>query len=187
MQRANEERKLEDRLSTADKLDELAQRNGNANLHDTAARKRDKARELYEKRLAKIDSKDPSSFPTDEVGRFGGGLDSWDSDDLVGRNDLFGDNPFAPQNLAGRENALFRQLQNEQRQLASRMDVADRLWDAFDQTGDTWLADAAQAFEDRALAQFEKRMDAISAFQQRHGLSDVSLQEPAPARPAITR
>ena len=262
MQRANEERKLDHRLQVADRLDELAEKN--PNLHDVAARKREKAWDHYEKRMAKINSKDPNYVPSDGSGLVGDGLgspmddvSSRDSplggdtplaDDLLpiadqidgagdapgddvgnaveslgpptdaesaltdaigGTNDSVSDatdalsdvtsefpdpsgtgplsDPFTGRKLAGRENALYRQLRNEQRQLAKRMEMADRLWDAFEQTGDDRLADAARAFEDRALAQFEKRMDAISDFRQRHSLPDFDVVEPASTRTSVAR
>lgn len=87
MQRANEERKLNHRLGVADKLEQLAERNGNPNLLDTAARKREKAWQLYEKRLAKIDSKDPSLLPPEEDGLLP------DDGDLVGDDDLVQGDP----------------------------------------------------------------------------------------------
>jgi hypothetical protein len=187
-QRANEDRKLNHRLGVADKLDQLAERTGNTKLHDTAARQREKAHEHYEKRLAKINSKDPNYVPPEEY--------SDGTEDLLDDSELLDeplaespsqysgapthstpeDNVTSPvdavERLTGRENALYRQLRNEQRKLAQRMDAAERLWDAYEQTGDETLADAARAMEERALAHFDKRIEAISDFQQRHGLSD---------------
>lgn len=265
MQRANEERKLDHRLGVADKLDQLAEKN--PKLHDVAERKREKAWELYDKRMAKINSKDPNFMPPGDGGVIGDGFGTPMEDVLSGVNPLSGDTPlsddilpmadqingigdtlgdvanalepwglptdaesvltdaisgagdaasslsnatdalsdvasglpdpsatgplsdnlFNGQKLTGRENALYRQLRNEQRKLAKRMEMADRLWDAFEQTGDDRLADAARAFEDRALAQYEKRMSAISDFQQRHGLPDFDVQEPTSARSAAIR
>lgn len=177
MQRTNEERKLNHRLGVADKLDRIAEQNGNSNLHDTAERKREKAHQLYEKRMAKIEGKDPSpeagddlqnpleppADPTDRVSRIGD-PDAPDPDY---------DPTTTSQKLTGRENALYRQVRNEQRKLAKRMETAERLWDAYEQTGDEQLADVARAFEERALGQYEKRVDAIRDFQERHGLPDM--------------
>jgi hypothetical protein len=211
MQRANEEQKLNHRRGVADKLDEIAKRNGDSNLKETARRKREKAQQLYDKRMAKIDGKDPGSLPPDDGGLVGGDngiigdeglLPNGQPGDLVptpadspqaASNGTVPDagNPETPgapddaphvtnQKLTGRENALHRQLRNEQRKLAQRMETAERLWDAHEQTGDERLADAARAFEERALTHYEKalthyenRMDAIADFQQRHGLPDM--------------
>jgi hypothetical protein len=187
MQRANEEGKLNHRLGVADKLDQLADRTGNPNLRDTAERMRAKAHEHYEKRLSKINSKDPSYVPPEE-----GGVAHGDDHVHSGGDDALSDSPDhtshtadeaealddldnavdAVERLTGRENALYRQLRNEQRKLAHRMEAAERLWEAYEQTGDEALADAARVMEERTLAHFDKRIQAISDFQQRHGLSD---------------
>jgi hypothetical protein len=181
LQRAKELQKRDHRLSVADKLEELAERNGNSNLHDTAERMREKAWDHYEKRLAKIDSKDSGVIDRDDGGWFGddGGLD-----DLPASRPT-GNHPYTDQRLTGRENALARQLQNEQRNLTNRMETAQRLWDAYEQSGDELLAETARSFEERALAQFENRMEAISNFQQRFGLPTPAGIDPTALGPSI--
>jgi hypothetical protein len=158
MQRANETRKRDHRLGVADKLDELADRNGNTNLHETAERMRDKAWQHYEKRLTKIDGKfDDLRWPDDA---------GWLSDDApLGDSPGFSPlDPFARQLLSERQNDLVRQLRNEQQNLTRRLEVAQQLWDAHEQTGDRLMADVARAFEDHALDQFERITSAIGEF-----------------------
>ena len=85
------------------------------------------------------------------------------------------DSPFARDGipkLTGRENALYRQIRNEERKLAKRMQAAERLWDAYDATGDEQLAEAAERLEQQALDHYDHRMEAIRSFQQRHVLPD---------------
>ncbi len=88
-----------------------------------------------------------------------------------------GDPPFdlvdPGRKLTGRENALYRQLRNEQRKLAKRWETAHRLREAYAHTGDEELMQAADYLEQRALDHFAKRMAAIDSFQQRHGLTDL--------------
>jgi len=224
MQRTNEERKLDHRLGTADHLDRIADRTGNTHLHDTAERMRQKAQQLYDKRMEKINRKDPlSDLPDgdgwvhdrpwgDEIPGTDGGRAVDDAlhefgarhglEDVVDgpidfdgpgaglgdvappgdhspsppRVDLPGDHaPFgrdAAEKLTGRENALYRQIRNEERKLAGRTEAAERLWDAYDATGDERFSDAAERLQQQALDQYDKRMEAIRSFQQRHGLPD---------------
>jgi hypothetical protein len=195
MQRANEERKLNHRLNTADRLDEIADRNGNDRLHDTAERMRQKAQQHYDKRMAKINSKDPlDELPDDDLPDPGIDPDVGDPDEVPDLLDLsekaqeelseIDEEPSDPvdylfdladpgRKLTGRENALYRQLRNEHRKLAKRMETADRLREAYYETGDEELLRAADRVEQRALDHFDKRMAAIDSFQQRHGLTEL--------------
>jgi hypothetical protein len=175
MQRANEERKLNHRLGVADKLDRLADANGNENLRSTAERMRQKAQEHYDKRLAKIDSKLP---PIDEGGELPDELPETDPAlpelpvDAAG-SELANPSPAPPvagQKLTGRENALSRQLFNAERKLTRQTEVAERLRAIAEEQGDAALLETADRLEQQALEHFEKRMDAIGSFQERHGL-----------------
>jgi hypothetical protein len=176
MQRANEERKLNHRLGVADKLERLADANGNENLRNTAERMREKARDHYDKRLAKIDSKLP---PDGESGALPDELPDAEQPlpeiptDAAGSK-LAGSTPAAPvagQSLTGRENALARQLLNEERKLSHQTELAQRLREIAEEQGDSALLETAERLEQQALDRFEKRMDAISDFQERHGLA----------------
>ncbi len=200
-ERAKEKRKLKHRLDIADHLDRLADRNGNENLHKTAERMRERAKDHY-KRMEKINGKGP--FPDLPDGDLGDVADSdaapdwrdpWEWRDLrdwpkrrdpldfpARPDDLIPDGPGDPwadlidpgSKLTGRENALYRQLRNEQRKLIKRLDAAQQLRNAYDRTRDKQLRDAAQLLEDQALDRYERRLDAIRAFQQRHDLPDLA-------------
>lgn len=195
MQRANEERKRTHRLNTADRLDQIAERNGNDRLHETAERMRQKADEHYEKRMAKIDGKDPLFSPPEDGPEGRPDLptdpdepglpdlnDISDSSDLLDEADLTDPDRLldSADKLTGRENALWRQLRNEERKLEHKLQLAERLLDAYDQTGDEFLEDAASRIEQRAVDHYEKRMEAIRSFQQRHGLLDLIADPVAP-------
>jgi hypothetical protein len=167
MQRTNEERKLEHRLGVADKLDRLADANGNQHLHDTAERMRQKAHQQYDKRIAKIDSKSPLDSPDD--------LESpapADPDEPIAGPPTTGEPPppsnegapptqAAPTKLTGRQNALARQLHNEERKLEERTELAERLRAMGEEQGDPELLQAADRIEQQALSHFEERMQAI--------------------------
>jgi hypothetical protein len=176
MQRANEERKRDHRLGVADKLERLADANGNENLRSTAERMRQKAQEHYDKRLAKIDSKLP---PVDEADALLDELPETDpslpelpsntaSPALANPSSA---PPAAGQKLTGRENALSRQLLNEERKLTHQTELAERLRAIAEEQGDAALLETADRLEQQALERFEKRMEAIGRFQERHGLA----------------
>jgi hypothetical protein len=193
MQRANEQWKLDHRLGVAEKLDRIAEQNGNGRLYETAQRKREKAMQLFEKRMAKIDGEDPAlagpgipepallrepavdnpPWTPDTPGLFEQPMFS-PPDPITSPPGPF-DQPraeLADQRLLGRENAWMRQLTNEQRKLARQMEVADRLWQLYERTGNERLAETARSLEERALAGFERRIEAIADSQLRHGLSE---------------
>jgi hypothetical protein len=180
MQRANEQRKLDHRLGVADKLDQLADANGNEHLHDTAERMRQKAHEQYDKRIAKIDSRSPLDSPDDSEAP-----PTADPDEPVAAPSPPGEllpppaeagappTQAAPAKLTGRQNALARQLRNEERKLEQRTELADRLRAMGEEQGDSELLQAADRIEQQALSHFEQRMQAIRSFQERHGLADA--------------
>jgi len=172
-QRANEERKLQHRLDVADRLDKLADANGNEHLHETAERMREKAHDHYGKRLSKIDSKSPLEVP-DELEP--APLPDPDEGLANAAESAAGELPpappegFSPQKLTGRENALQRQLRNEERKLEQRTELAERLRATAEEQGDAKLLEVADRLEEQGLARFEQRMEAIRSFQERHGL-----------------
>jgi hypothetical protein len=176
MQRANEERKLNHRLGVADKLERLADANGNENLRSTAERMRQKAQDHYDKRLAKIDSKSPPADASeglpDEIPDAEQPLPDVPSETA---GSVLGDSssaaPVAAQKLTGRDNALARQLLNEERKLSHQTELAERLREIAEEQGDAGLLQTAERLEQQALDRFEKRMDAIRDFQDRHGLT----------------
>ena len=180
-QRANEERKLNHRLGVADKLERLADSNGNENLRNTAERMRQKAHEHYDKRIAKIDSKQPGNGEADalpyKLPADGQPLSELASqtpaDALVNASRA---TPIAGQKLTGPQNALSRQLLNEERKLAHQTELAERLRALAEEQGDAALLQTADRLEQQALDRFENRMDAIGNFQERHGLALEELK-----------
>ena len=85
------------------------------------------------------------------------------------------DNPDNPaqevtDKLTGRENALYRQLRNEERKLAHRMQAAEQLTNLGELKGDERLLQAADRLEEEALGHYTKRLQKIAEFQDRFGL-----------------
>jgi hypothetical protein len=142
-QRQNEERKLEHRLDTADHLDQLAERNGNPRLHDTAERMRQKAYQHHEKRIAKIDSKDPLT-PAELTQSTG---------DIEGLST-------APPTAAPAD-TWAKELTESRQELLRRLDASQELFQLADQGGSEELRNAASRIEQQALQQFHDRLDSI--------------------------
>ena len=85
--------------------------------------------------------------------------------------------------LTGRENALYRQLRNEERKLAHRMEKAEQLRQLAELNGDEQLLQAAERLEEMALSHYDKRLAKITQFQEqeRFGLSGIgTVVTPAP-------
>jgi hypothetical protein len=202
-QRLNEQRKLEHRQNIADHLRSISDKNGNENLKTVADRLDQKAQEHYDKRIAKLDSRDgvlndpdgalagaedvldgaEDILPTDAAGTVVDGVE----DALAGAGEVL-DAPAenqladAAQKLTGRENALYRQLRNEERKLNQRMAAVERLNQLYEQTGDSQYLDAAERLETMALDHYEARLAKITEFQQRFNLPwPESAPIPAPA------
>ena len=90
---------------------------------------------------------------------------------LDGANDALDE---VARKLTGRENALSRQLLNEERKLAKRMEAVERMRQLAEQTGDDGMLEAADRLEEWAGNHFDQRMAQITDFQQRHDLPDIS-------------
>ncbi len=175
MQRTNEERKLKHRMDVADKLDRLSEKNGNEHLKDTAERMREKAQDHYDKRLAKIDSKDPNTDPEDPSAPDDSEVSSPGDDSQSPINPPPPPGSTAPDGslgskLTGRENAYYRQVRNEKRKFSQRMEMAEQLRALGEQQSDPSLLAAADRLEQHGLDHFQQRMAAIRSFQDRHGL-----------------
>ena len=140
-QRQNEERKLNHRLDTADHLDQLAERNGNPRLHDTAERMRQKAFEHYDKRMAKIDSKDP-----------------WVSTELSEVPSVIDQSLRSPTSAAATD-SRGTQLAESRQELLRRLDASQELSKLAEQSGNEELRAAASRIEQQALQQFYERLD----------------------------
>jgi ribosomal protein L18E len=112
-----------------------------------------------------------------------------DADESPGDDMLDGDAPTGDQiedvarKLTGRENALDRQLRNEERKFNQRMEAVDRLRQLAEQTGDSQFLDAAERLESAALDHYEQRLAKITEFQQRFNLPDfdsLPVSTPSP-------
>jgi hypothetical protein len=142
-QRQNEGRKLNHRLDTADHLDRLADRNGNPRLHDTAERMRQKAFEHYDKRMAKIDSKDPLV-----------------STELPETSALIEESLSSPTSAAATE-PWAAQLAEGRQELLRRLDASQEVFKLAEQSGNEELRTAASRIEQQALQQFYERLDGL--------------------------
>ena len=171
MQRLVEDRKLEHRRQIADHLREISERNGNDQLNEVADRLEQGAQEHYEKRLQNInahDSLDEAFDAADAPGNIGQSL-SDDPPDFAGNplgelDDVVDNPPDVASKLTGRENALYRQLRNEERKLAHQMQVAERLRNLSELNGDEHLLEAADRLEEKALTHYTKRLAKITEF-----------------------
>jgi hypothetical protein len=167
MQQTNEERKLKHRLEIADRLEELADNNGNEHLRDTAERMRQEAHAHSDNRLAKIDSQilfedadEPSVARSFDRKHFVNAL-SHAEDDLLESSSAHGDH----------ENAVRQQLRTEERWLGERLELAERLREIAEQKGTPGLSKAADYLEQGGLNRFEKRAEEIRSFEERHALA----------------
>jgi hypothetical protein len=175
MQLRNEQRKLEHRRQIADHLREISERNGNQQLQDVADRFEAQAQEHYDKRLEKLNGLNETlgDEASGVAGDAPGGDDGFG--DAASTSNQFADaarNADAARKLTGRENALQRQLRNEERILNQRMEAAERLRQLAAQSGDLQLLEAAERLESTALSHYEQRLTKISEFQQRFNPSD---------------
>ena len=73
----------------------------------------------------------------------------------------------------GPQNALFQQIQNEERKLAKRLEAVERMRELAEQASDEDMLQAAERLEQWATSHFDQRMVRITDFQSRHDLSDV--------------
>jgi hypothetical protein len=150
MQGTGEERKLKHRLEIADRLDQLAEKNGNEHLRETAERMRQKAREQNDNRLTRIDSQmllDDANQPvvaeSFNRGHFVNELSKATADD---------ESP---------ENPAYQRLLTEERWLSERLELAERLRDLSEQKREPGLSNAADYLEQNGLNRFEKRAQEI--------------------------
>ena len=178
---AREQRKLDHRKQVADHLREISDRNGNEHLKQVADDMEQRAQAHYDKQIEKIKQK----YALDEAATDADALEHAADNPLASDSDVLGDtsdglhgtdnsmNEIA-RKLTGRENALFRQLRNEERKLAKRMEAVERMRAMAEQTGDDGMLESADRLEEWAMNHFDQRMTQITDFQQRHDLPDVS-------------
>ena len=180
VQRLNEERKLSHRQQTAQKLREIAERNGNDNLLQTADRMDQKAIEHYEKRLAKIDGTSTGGEPVNvnDLGQ-----------DVVGAGEALQevslpDPPLDESVLdaatplsEGLSDNLARRLVQEDRKLQHQLDVAQHLRDVAARNGNDNLLRAAERMETTAADRYQRQLEKLGLFEDA-GVLDGPLVEP---------
>jgi hypothetical protein len=178
---AREQRKLEHRQQVADHLREISDRNGNEHLKQVADDMDARAQTHYDKQMAKIEQKygledtaadSPEDVTNDPAAGDSGTVD--DSHEVPDGND--GSLDEAARKLTGRENALMRQLRNEERKLDKRMEEVERMRALAERTGDEGMLEAADRLEEWAMDHFQQRMTKIAEFRQRHGLPEAIEQ-----------
>lgn len=148
VQRNNEERKLQHRQQTAQKLRDISARNGNGNLLETADRMDRNALEHYAERQQKID----------QFAQRGGNapLDNILADPL--------DRPLTEEQISKlTDPALQRQhrLLNEERKLQQQLDIAQKLRDLSANNGNPNLIDTAERMELMAADRYAKQIEKI--------------------------
>ncbi len=183
---AREQRKLDHRREVADHLRDVSDRNGNEHLKQVADDMDLRAQSHYDKQMEKINQQYGLDDTAADAGnalndvadnRLGGDGALDDSGEVLdGANDALGDDRLdeVANKLTGRENALSRQLRNEQRKLAKRMETVEQMRQLAGQTGDEGMLQAADRLEEWAGNHFDQRMAQITDFQQRHDLPDIS-------------
>ena len=141
---SKEQRKLDHRLSVADKLRDNAARNGNQNLLDTADRMERSAYDHYDRRLNRIDGR------TEDVDPFGpepnAGRPS-DLDPSWGRHDWGGD-----------FDDLSRRELVEERKLQHQLDVAQHLRDVAARNGNENLMQTADRMQQMAIDRYQRQL-----------------------------
>ena len=177
---AREQRKLDHRKQVADHLRDISERNGNEHLQQVADDMDERAQAHYDKQMEKIRQKygleDPASDadPPESVAEDTlGGADDTHDDSGEFHNGEDNSLDQAARKLTGRENALFRQLRNEERKLAMRMEEVKRMRAMAEQTGDESTVQAADRLEQWAMDHYDERISQIGEFRERHGLPDV--------------
>jgi hypothetical protein len=179
---AREQRKLDHRKQVADHLREVSDRNGNEHLKQVADDMEQRAQAHYDKQVEKIRQRygldEPVSDAGDSVNNGAGNPPGSDGDQLDGSGEAFNtanDNlSDGAKHFSGRENALVRQLRNEDRKLAKRMQTVQRMRQLAEQSGDEGMLQAADELEQRAWDHFDQRMTQIVDFQRRHDLPELS-------------
>jgi hypothetical protein len=166
MQQTNEERKLKHRLEIADRLDQLALKNGNEHLKEAAERMRQKAHAHADNHLAKLDrqflleeAEEPSVARSADRKLFVNSL----SNDSV-------DDEFES-TIDNHDNAVRQQLRTEERWLNERLELAERLREMAQHKGTPGLSKAADYLEQGGLNRFEQRAEEIRSFEERNRLA----------------
>jgi len=171
---AREQRRFDQRRQVADRLRELSDQNGNEQLRQVADDMDLQAQSHYDKQMNRIGQKyGLDGAPGNTDGALNNLTDaSADTGDALNSdNNALGE---ARERLTGRENAMTRQIRNEQRKLAKRMEAVDRMRQLAGQSGDQGMLQEADRLDQWASNHFDQRMAQITNFEQRHGLTEVS-------------
>ena len=165
MQETNEERKLKHRLEIADRLEQLAEKNGNPHLKETAERMRQKAHAHADNHLAKLDrqslleeAEEPSVASSFDRKLFVNTLSNASAEDAIFESSSYGQH----------ENAIRQQLRTEERWLNERLELAERLREMAGHKNTPGLSKAADYLEQGGLNRFEKRAEEIRSLEERH-------------------
>ena len=170
-----EQRKLDHSQKVANHLRQVSDQNGNEQLKQVADDMDQRSQAHYDQQMEKIRQKygledsfgQPGDMPASPLDESLGDAGS----SLGGGNDAVSD---VAQKLTGRENALARQLRNEQRKLDKRLGMVDQMREVASANGDQAMLDNADRLEEWANNHFDQRMEQITDFQDRHGLSAIS-------------
>lgn len=155
----NEQRKLDHRLRTAERLRENAARSGNQNLLDTADRMEQRAYEHYDSRLRRV--RDGVTGVDD----LPVGADVLSADDhgegvlQPNRDGLVNSNSFDAGDVrGGGSNSLTQHHLKEERKLQHQPDVAQRLRDIATRNGNENLIQSADHMEEMAARRYERQL-----------------------------
>ncbi len=167
-----ERRKLEHRKRIADHLRQVGKQNDNNHLFDVADQLEKKAQQHYEKRLAAINGGQPVEETVVPLPSEGGELTSHLShaDRTLVHNDVENRSvaDWTQQSL-GRETAYQRRLQNAERQLEQRMNIASHLRNLAESQGDSRLLQSSEQLETMSLQRYTQQLMNITEFQSRFG------------------
>lgn len=178
---AREQRKLDHRKQVANHLREISDRNGNEHLKQVADDMEQRAQAHYDKQIERIKQKYDLDDTITDTGAVENSADNPlgdesntldDSSEVINGTNNSTDE--VARKLTGRENALLRQLRNEERKLAKRMEEVERMREMAEQAGDEEMLQSADRLEQWAMDHFDQRMSQITEFQERHDLPDVS-------------
>jgi hypothetical protein len=173
VQRQNEVRKLAQRKGTAQKLRDIAGRNGNDNLLQTADRMDQQALSHYEQRLAKIDELTSKGDVAGLKDLADGATDATDIErarkDALKLADGAPLNELDPSGVVNTEpQSVARRLLNEERKLQHQLDVAQQLRDIAARNGNQNLLQTAERMETMAADRYQSQLARLG------GLTDAA-------------
>lgn len=167
-------RKLDHSRQVADHLRRVSDQNGNEQLKRVADDMDRRSQAHYDKQMEKIRQKYGLEDTSAGTGNApDNGLDNSLNDSnraSAGSNDPADE---VAQKLTGRDNALYRQLRNEQRKLDKRLQMVDQMREMANANGDQAMLENADRLEEWANNHFDKRMAQVTDFQDRHGLAAI--------------